>query len=62
MHNNTSKKIGLELLLQQYKKDFETEENINYYTDKDFNRAKRKYIKYLLGNSSVNMRVSYLSS
>jgi hypothetical protein len=50
MRENTNKNSGMELLIQQYKKKFETEENINYYAHRDFNRAERKYIKYLLGN------------
>ncbi|WP_300462645.1 hypothetical protein [Desulfobacula sp.] len=51
MRDNTVKNIGMELLIQQYKKKFEIEENIKYYTHKDFNRAERKYIKFVLGNS-----------
>lgn len=42
---------GIELLIQKHKRKFETEENINYYNYKDFVRAERKYIKYILGNS-----------
>ncbi len=51
MQNNTSKNIGMGLLIQQYKNKFETEENINHYSYKDFVQAERKYIKYILGNS-----------
>lgn len=53
MRNNPNKNIGLKLLIQHYTEKFETEENINYYAYKDFVRAKRKYIKYVLGNSLI---------
>lgn len=46
-----NKNIGMELLIQQYKKKFETEENLNYYSYKDFLRAQRKYLKYMLDGS-----------
>ena len=46
-----NKNIGMELLIQQYKKKFETEENLNYYSYKDFLRAQRKYLKYMLEGS-----------
>lgn len=45
------KNIGRELLIQRYTKKFETKENLNYYSYKDFLRAKRKYLKYVLGGS-----------
>ena len=50
MHGNTGKNTGMERLIRQYKKKFEIEENINYYSYKDFVRAERKYIKFILGN------------
>lgn len=49
MHKNKGKSTGLELLIEQYERKFETEENINYYSYKDYVRAKRKYIKFVLG-------------
>lgn len=52
MKDNTSKNIGMELLIKQYKKKFEIEENLNYYAYKDFVQAKRKYLKYVLDGSS----------
>jgi hypothetical protein len=42
---------GMELLIQRHKEKFETEENINYYSYKDFVKAKRKYLKYVLEGS-----------
>lgn len=54
MQNNKNKNIGLERLIQKYKREFETDENINYYNYPDFVRAQRKYIKFLLGTASSN--------
>ena len=51
MKDKTSKNIGMELLIQQYKKKFETEENLNYYAQEDFVQAERKYLKYVLDGS-----------
>ena len=51
MKDNTIKNIGMELLIQQYKKKFEIEENLNYYAYKDFVQAERKYLKYVLNGS-----------
>ncbi len=51
MGDNTSKNIGLKLLILQYKNKFETEENLNYYAYKDFVQAERKYLKYMLNGS-----------
>ena len=42
------KNTGLQQLINKYRQKFETEENINYYTYKDFRRAERKYLKFML--------------
>lgn len=54
MKQNKRKNIGMELLIQQYINQFETEENLNYYQYKDFVRAKRKYLKYVLDGTISN--------
>lgn len=48
MKDNKSRNIGMELLIQQYRKNFNTEENLNYYAAKDFLKAERKYLKYMI--------------
>ncbi len=59
MQDNTSKNIGMELLIRQYKEKFETEENINHYAYKDFVQAERKYLKFMLdGYSYVDVNLS----
>lgn len=42
---------GMKQLIRKYKLEFETEENINYYSYPDYVRAQRKYIKFLLGSA-----------
>ncbi len=42
------KNSGRILLIRRFSKKFETEENINYYQFKDYVKAKRKYLKYML--------------
>ncbi len=59
MQDNTGENIGIKLLIQQYKQKFETEENINYYAYKDFVKAERKYLKFMLnGNSYTDANLS----
>lgn len=48
MKYDKNRNIGMELLIQLYRKKFETEENINYYVPKDFLKAERKYLKYMI--------------
>lgn len=48
---NKKENNGIQLLIRQYKKQFETEENINYYSYKDFIKAERKFIKFALGGA-----------
>lgn len=49
----------MELLIQQYSNEFETDENINHYSWKDFLKARRKYLKYML-EGSINRSASQL--
>ncbi len=51
MEYHKSRNIGMELLIQQYRNKFEIDENINYYSFKDFLKAERKYLKYMLEGS-----------
>jgi len=56
------KNIGRKLLIQLHTNKFEIEENINYYSYKDFLKAKRKYLKYALeGSFSAHTNPSYQS-
>jgi len=51
MRQNKRKNVGRKLLIQLHTSKFETEENINYYSYKDFVKAKRKYLKHVLEGS-----------
>jgi len=46
--DNWKKDKGIKLLITRFTNQFEVEENINYYLFKDFVRARRKYLKYML--------------
>ncbi len=58
MKYSKSRNVGMELLIQEYKKRFETDENVNYYAYKDFLQAERKYLKYML-EGSANEHAQY---
>ncbi len=51
--DNQKKPNGIQLLVEQLSNEFEIEENINYYSFKDFLRAKRKYIKCMITGDCV---------
>ena len=50
MKNGRGENIGLEHILQRYKRIFRTPENLNYYSKEDFKTAERKFLKYALNN------------
>jgi len=39
---------GLQLLIEKYRKKFQTPENLEHYSEKNYKRAERKYLKYVL--------------
>lgn len=41
-------KSGLRLLINRYKAIFQTEENQKYYSEEDYRKAERKFLKYVL--------------
>jgi hypothetical protein len=44
---------GLESLLEKYRKVFRVPENLNFYTEEDYKRAERKFVKYSLYGKST---------
>lgn len=40
--------IGIELLIDRYKKDFRIPENLNHYVEEDFQEAEKKFVKYCI--------------
>lgn len=43
-----TKDDGLKLLLKKYRKIFRIPENLDYYSEKNYQRAERKFLKYAL--------------
>jgi hypothetical protein len=42
--------IGIELLVEQYKKRFRIPENLNHYSGDAFQAAEKKFVKYCITN------------
>ena len=53
MEKECTKKAGLELLVERYKKVFQIPENLNYYSEEDYQKAERKFLKYALDTGKV---------
>ena len=47
--NDHNKNCGLKLLVQKHRKEFQIPENLNFYSEKNYKIAERKYLKYALG-------------
>jgi len=47
--NYYRQKIGIKLLLEKYRKKFRIAENLNHYSEENYKRAERKYLKFALG-------------
>ena len=48
MRNNVRVNIGIQSLLQKYKKIFRTPENVHYYSENTYKIAERKFLQYAL--------------
>ncbi len=60
MGSHKNKNMEMKLLIQRYRDKFEIAENINYYSFKDFLKAERKYLKYMLeGSIDEHANLSY---
>ena len=42
------KASGVKLLREMYRKKFRVPENMNYYSEEDFKKAEKKYVKLCL--------------
>ncbi len=51
--------MGIQLLLNKYRKIFRTPENLDYYTKEDLKTAERKFLKWVLaeGASNINRQI-----
>jgi hypothetical protein len=57
MKKHSIKDVGIQLLLNKYKKLFRVPENLNYYSDKDYRMAEKKFIKYALRAGRVDRHI-----
>jgi hypothetical protein len=48
MEKEYTKNAGLKLILKKNKRAFRIPENLNFYSEKDFREAERKFLKYAL--------------
>ena len=53
MKDNPKKNTGIIMLTRQCKEKFKIPENINHYSERDYKKAERKYIKYVLTEQNV---------
>jgi len=45
---DSKKNLGLIILTKQCREKFKILENLNHYSEKDYKKAERKFIKYIL--------------
>jgi hypothetical protein len=57
MKKHSIKDLGIRLLLKKYKKNFRIPENLNYYSERDYRMAEKKFIKYALGAGRVDRHI-----
>ncbi len=53
MQNKFTKNAGLKMLLKKYQKIFRIPENLNFYSEKDYRIAEKKFIKFALLEGKV---------
>jgi len=49
-------KTGLRLLLERYKAKFRTDENLKHYSEEDYRKAERKFLKYALEQRRIEIQ------
>jgi hypothetical protein len=53
MQNKFTNNTGLKMLLKKYQKIFRIPENLNFYSEKDYRIAEKKFIKFALLEGKV---------
>ncbi len=53
---------GIEKLAEKYRNIFRIPENINHYSEKDFQVAERKFLKFALLNGNFPQRRNYVNT
>jgi len=57
MKKNVNERPGVARILDEYKKVFRIPENLNFYSEKDYQRAERKFIKFALHDGRIERRM-----
>ncbi len=59
MKSDSRNAMGIQLIINKYRKIFRTPENLDYYTKEDFKTAERKFLKWVLagGASNINRQI-----
>lgn len=52
MEKKSNNDEGIRLLIQKCRKEFRRAENVDFYTDKDYKAAERKFVKFCLINKA----------
>jgi len=50
MADTSDKTTGIQRLIRNLKKEFRTPENLDHYSEEDFQEAEKKYLKFCLQN------------
>lgn len=59
MKSDSRNAMGIQLIINKYRKIFRTPENLDYYTKEDLKTAERKFLKWVLaeGASNINRQI-----
>lgn len=52
MNNRESPTLGVELLVEKWRREFRQPENTDYYSEEDYKEAERKFVKFCLSGNS----------
>jgi hypothetical protein len=55
MKRSSKAKSGIQLLLSKYRAMFRIPENQNHYSETDFRKAERRFLKYALEQRSIEI-------
>jgi hypothetical protein len=53
MRKDSRTNRGIKSLIRLYKSIFRTPENLNHYSERDYRKAERKFLKYALEQRSI---------
>jgi hypothetical protein len=56
VERNVNRTTGIKFLIRKYKNQFNIPENLNHYSEMDFQKAEKRYVKYCLQKGRCLMR------